>query len=272
MNWKSIILWVLSFLLMAVIAVYQRTTGPTYPINADIPVEGKTVTIKLPTSADNDDDALISIPDTNWTLKGYYVFRKFKTDESWIKYGMHHEDDALVAKLPPQPAAGKLEYRVFIISDNGTESSITKDPVIIRFKNPVPDYFLIPHIILMFFAMVFSMRTGFEALFRRKKTLRMAGITLVLLGLGGLVFGPIVQYYAFGDFWTGWPFGKDLTDSKTLLAFIFWLIAWFRLKKNPENRFWPILASIVLLAIYLIPHSMFGSEFDYSSGEVQTGK
>lgn len=257
---------------MAAMAIYQRTTGPTYPIKTDVPVEGNTVTIKLPTSADNDADALIAIPDTNWTLKGYYLFRRFNTNDHWVKYSMHHKDDALVAELPAQPAAGKLEYQIFLISETGAENSITQDPVVIRFKNPVPEYFLIPHIIFMFFAMVWSMRTGFEAIFIRKNTLRLAGVTTILLGLGGLVFGPIVQYYAFGDLWTGWPFGKDLTDTKTFVAFVVWLAAWLKLRKNPENRFWPILASIVLLAIYLIPHSMFGSEFDYSSGEVQTGK
>ncbi len=252
-------------------AVYQRTTGPTYPQKADVVVEGKTVTVKLPTSADNDKDALISIPDTNNTLKGYYIFRKYNTEDSWIRYMMHHKDDALIAELPPQPAAGKLEYRIFLFSE-GEEYSILAEPVVIRFKNPVPEIFLIPHIIFMFLAMVFSMRTGFEALLKRKNTLRFAGLTAILLFVGGLILGPLVQYYAFGDLWTGWPLGKDMTDNKTLVSFIFWLIAWLRLRKNPDNRFWPILASIVLIAIYLIPHSMFGSELDYSSGEIQTGK
>jgi len=39
--------------------------------------------------------------------------------------------------------------------------------------------------------------------------------------------GPLVQLNAFGDLWTGWPFGGDWTDNKTLFAFIFWVIAAF---------------------------------------------
>jgi len=91
------------------------------------------------------------------------------------------------------------------------------------------------------------------------------------LGIGGMILGPIVQLYAFGDLWTGWPFGGDWTDNKTLFAFVFWVIAFFVLRKNRSNRLWPIIAFVALLAIYLIPHSMGGSELDYETGKVTTG-
>ncbi len=40
-----------------------------------------------------------------------------------------------------------------------------------------------------------------------------------------MILGPIVQKYAFGELWTGIPFGWDLTDNKTLIAFLFWILA-----------------------------------------------
>jgi hypothetical protein len=131
---------------------------------------------------------------------------------------------------------------------------------------------LIPHIIMMFTAMMMSTRTGLEAITRGKKTYAYAWITMGTLFLGGLILGPIVQKYAFGAYWTGWPFGHDLTDDKTLVAFIFWAIAVWRLFRKPENRTWPVVAMVILLMVYLIPHSMFGSSLDYSSGTVVTGK
>ena len=45
-------------------------------------------------------------------------------------------------------------------------------------------------------------------------------LTMGSLFLGGMLLGPIVQNFAFGDYWTGIPFGWDLTDNKTLLAAI----------------------------------------------------
>ncbi|MDZ7774483.1 MAG: hypothetical protein U5L09_02140 [Bacteroidales bacterium] len=95
---------------------------------------------------------------------------------------------------------------------------LSQEPVIIRFKGAVPDYILIPHILLMFAAMLFSTRAGLEVVLKRKRTLLYATVTVITLFLGGLILGPVVQNYAFGDYWTGWPFGHDMTDNKTLVS------------------------------------------------------
>ena len=79
-----------------------------------------------------------------------------------------------------------------------------------------------------------------------------------------------MQKYAFGKFWTGFPLGFDLTDNKTLIALVVWLIALLgNLKKERPSL--ALGAAIVMLVVYAIPHSLFGSELDYSSGNVVTG-
>ena len=80
----------------------------------------------------------------------------------------------------------------------------------------------------------------------------------------------IVQYCAFGEFWTGVPFGWDLTDNKTLIALFFWVLAVIMNRKK-ERPFYVALAAIVLLLVYSIPHSMFGSQLNYESGSVSQG-
>ena len=85
-----------------------------------------------------------------------------------------------------------------------------------------------------------------------------------------MILGPIVQYYAFGDLWTGIPFGWDLTDNKTLIAFIFWILAVYMNRKT-DRPLYTALAAFVLLLVFSIPHSMFGSELDYASGQVTQG-
>jgi hypothetical protein len=85
-----------------------------------------------------------------------------------------------------------------------------------------------------------------------------------------MVLGPIVQYYAFGDLWTGIPFGWDLTDNKTLIALLFWILAVIMNRKK-ERPLYTALAAFVLLLVYSIPHSLFGSELDYTSGQVTQG-
>ena len=102
---------------------------------------------------------------------------------------------------------------------------------------------------------------------------KLAFWTTGLLFLGGMILGPIVQKYAFGEFWTGVPFGFDLTDNKTLVTMVTWIVAaWLSIKKKHSARIWIIIAAIVLLLVYSIPHSMMGSELDYETGKIGTGE
>lgn len=253
------------------IAVYQRTTGPTYPVNGTITLAGEEIDYELLRSHGGKTDAPIRIDIPNKDIEGKVTYKRFKTDDDRTSIKMKRKKDQLFAALPKQPPAGKLIYDVFL-TYQGQQVKLTGESIVIRFKGSVPDYFLVPHIIFMFTAMLFSTRAGIEAILRRKRVLAYTTVTVITLFLGGLVMGPIVQKYAFDDFWAGWPLGQDLTDNKTLVAFIFWLIAFFRVKKNNNHKTWVIMAAIVLLAIYLIPHSMFGSELNYESGQVETGK
>ena len=121
----------------------------------------------------------------------------------------------------------------------------------------------------MFMSLLFSLRVGLEVFFRKKDTKYFTGVVLFTLFLGGLLMGPLVQKYAFDAYWTGWPFGHDLTDNKTLIVFIFWVIAWFVLRKKPKNILWPMIAVIAMLIVYAIPHSVLGSEIDHTKQQTE---
>ncbi len=141
-----------------------------------------------------------------------------------------------VAELPAQPPAGKLEYYVILKSGKETIKLPSGDEnVIIRFKGKVPIFVLIIHILVMFSAMLLSVRTGLEAFKKEPKFVNLTYWTIALLFLGGFIMGPIVQYYAFGAFWTGFPFGTDLTDNKTLIALVGWLVALYFIKRSPKT-------------------------------------
>jgi hypothetical protein len=101
----------------------------------------------------------------------------------------------------------------------------------------------------------------------RKYTL----LSFWLLVLGGFVFGPIVQKYAFDIFWSGFPFGGDLTDNKTLFAAIALLVAVVTGKKK-WNRWAVVVAMAVMFAIFSIPHSMRGSELNHQTGVIESAK
>jgi carbon starvation protein CstA len=112
----------------------------------------------------------------------------------------------------------------------------------------------------MFFAVI----TMLEAIFKRKNVYLFTWLTVIFFFVSGIILGPLMQEYAFGALWTGWPFGQDLTDNKTLASLIIWIIALVVLRKNRENRIWPVIAFVVMLVVFLIPHSVLGSEIDYT--------
>jgi hypothetical protein len=83
--------------------------------------------------------------------------------------------------------------------------------------------------------------------------------------------GPLVQHAAFGPWWTGFPFGTDLTDNKTLLSFLFFLVALATLKWK-YNKWVTLLAILFMVVVFTIPHSSLGSEYDYSTQQIGTAQ
>ncbi len=266
---KSRLLWVLALIITLAAAIYQRTTGPTYPVKGSVTIDGKEYSYKLIRSHGGKGDAAISIKVPK-EISGIVKYRHFRSSEAFTSIKMQFEENKLVARLPHQPPAGKLEYYVMLKKGNN-EYKLNQQAVVIRYKGGVPLGILIPHIIFMFTAMFVSTRAGIEAIAGGSKTKVLALVTLVSLFIGGLILGPFVQKYAFGEFWTGWPFGGDWTDNKTIFGLLFWLIAYLVLRKKPQNKLWPVIAMIVLFVVYMIPHSMGGSELNTKTGKISTG-
>jgi len=267
---KNSTIWILAIVITIGAAYYQRKTGPTYPKKVKIELNGTLHKFKLIRTSNNDKDAKIEITIPDTLISGSINYRLFPIKDTWKTVEFVRNNENLIALLPKQPAAGKLEYYVSLGNRNNPEVTTSTEHIIIRFKGNVPAWALIPHILFMFVAMLLSTLTGFMAAIKNEKQQLYGKLTLLFLFVGGMIFGPIIQQYAFGQAWTGVPFGWDLTDNKTLIALIFWIFAVMANRKKANYKL-TILASVVLFLIYIIPHSLFGSEFDYSQGKVVTG-
>lgn len=260
--------WVFAFLITVSAAYYQRVTGPTYPKRCKVQSGNEIVKFKLIRSSDTGKDLDINIP-AGKEASGYLFYKRFNTPDSWTVVEMKNSNDTLKAAMPSQPAAGKLQY-IVRIKLHPQDKWETEPPVVVRFKGSVPVWVLIPHILMMFLAMFFSNFTGLLAIGKRSKQMKWALVTLTVTIIGGLFLGPVVQKYAFGELWTGVPFGWDLTDNKTLIGFTGWLVA-IGANWKKERRGWFIFAAILTLIVYSIPHSMFGSQLDYNTGVIKQG-
>jgi len=261
------LLWILAIVITLSSVVYQRKTGPTYPVTGEVNINGKTVSYHLLRSQNSGEMAEIDLgaskPEFNATLK----WKRYKSHDEWRLTPFMMVDGHLKANLPSQPPAGKIIYEVNLVTADGQSFPLIDKPVIIRFKGAVPAAVLIPHILFMFSAMLMATRTGMAAWVESPATLRYTLLTGIFLMMGGLVLGPLVQKYAFDAYWTGWPWDTDLTDNKTAVAFIAWLLAAWRQHKTGHAKAWIISAAVITLAVYLIPHSAFGSELDYTQIE-----
>ena len=212
-------------------------------------------------------------------MRGTLLWRRYPTRDDWQSVPLAQRvsadgDTELAGLLPRQPPAGKLEYRLELTSPVGAQAvpaapNADGEHLVMRFKDPVPVVVLAPHVLMMFLALLLGLRSGIGAALGIDGWQRYVVPTAACLTIGGMVLGPIVQKYAFGAYWTGFPFGYDLTDNKTLAGWLGWLLAAGAVRatlglKPAWARGLVIVSTLVMLSIYLIPHSLRGSQLDYA--------
>ena len=271
-------LWVMAFVLMLSAGVYQRYTGPTYKLRGSYSVGEEVIKYRLVRSAYSTADTVVAVPAPP-DVTGDLVYRRYPTDDEFTRASLERRGDELVGRLPAQPPAGKLEYHLELTTPSGTAvAPDTGQNAVIRFKGEVPAWVLILHVAFMFFGVLVAWRAGLGALLSGQGLKKLSWAALILFTIGGLLLGPWVQKYAFDDWWTGVPFGWDLTDNKTLVMWLAWFFALIVIGRGAKRdaagtgagegkraRVAVVIAAIVTVAVYLIPHSMAGSQLDYGA-------
>lgn len=268
MKKKTIIFfWALAVIITLGASIYQRKTGPTVEKRAIVSINNKDYKLSFPRSASEDKNTIIlNIQDTN--VKAILIYRKYPTNDKYKELNFQRKGNNLLVSLPVQPKAGKLEYYVKL----NDKLIFQQEPLIVRFKGNVPLEALIPHILLMFISMLFASYGLILTIANKPNIKRYIILTITTLLLGGFVFGPIVQKYAFGVYWSGLPFGYDLTDNKTLIALVTLLLLTLPFLKKKILRFTSMIAFLIMISIFCIPHSLRGSELNQQTGVVGTSK
>ena len=282
------LLWLLALLLAGGAMVYQRATGPTYPYKGTLTTKNQSFKYELLRSHETSGGAPVALPrlaEAGWVVN----WRRFPSTEPYQTLPLQQlsaaereqhpeladvERSTYVARLPAQPAAGKLEYYLTYPASGLPAASPRLPPgeetVVLRYKDPVPDYVLVPHVTAMILVIIIGMRAGLAAVFDPAGTRPLAWTALVLMTVGGMLLGPLVQKYAFGEYWTGFPWGGDWTDNKMLAMWLAWVVACTVLGVSNRavrgvGRATVLAAAVVMTAVYMIPHSMGGSQLDYSA-------
>lgn len=256
-------LWLLALLVTLSSAVYQRLTGPTRPARGTVSVGGTEVKLRLLRSWAGEGDLAVRVNAPDPKVTGSVAWRRYPTNDRFEALPMVRDGETLKAALPHQPPAGKVEYQVRLERE-GASALFPERPAIARFKGAVSNVVIVPHVFAMFTGMLVANAAGLLALRGERKLLRISLVVVALLSIGGLFLGPLVQKQAFDAYWTGWPFGSDLTDNKTAVAVLAWAIAAYLARGGRDARKPVIVAALVTLVVFMVPHSAWGSQIDWS--------
>jgi hypothetical protein len=194
------------------------------------------------------------------------------------------ESDVFVASIPHHKKGTKVWYYIETqkqIDDTKLTVSLPDrkstnfDPILLKFEGVVPPFIIFSHVFSNFAAFFFSVLAVWKAIDLKKgrttlkKSVVFSLLTFVFLFLGFFVIGCALNYFAFGVLWEAFPFGSDVTDSKSQILLLFWLGTLFLVKgtifgKNPSKNLvsektystMVIISFAVTVIMFLIPHSI----------------
>lgn len=177
--------------------------------------------------------------------------------------------------VPDFGKGARIQYWVRAMNAKGEVLRIPSSPVTMKFKGRVSKSVLVAHIAFMFAAFFFMVMSLFGAIRilrgqeGKRSTVKAARWVLILSFIGGWPLGFILNRQAFGTLWEGYPFGYDITDNKTQVMFVLWLVSlllvWgsFIGRSEEKDRLgarpfaYTIIASfLVSLVLFILPHSM----------------
>jgi hypothetical protein len=147
-------------------------------------------------------------------------------------------DGLFTASLPTRKK--NTRYAMFIeVSDGANILTTVPEKALeqhhfygISYKTDPNKYGLLVHIILMLIALMLFIHAvyyAFNYLFNQqdwivKKSTSSLFWGILCYGISAFPLGIWIEYEKYGTYWTGFPLGWDMTDSKTLFNFVYWAI------------------------------------------------
>jgi hypothetical protein len=259
---------VLAVVLTLVVLFLSRYFGPNRKYTVETKLDGVTLSHKAPRGKEGEGPAELTLVVTGSQAADFSaeLVGQVKGTESWERLDPARvEDGNYVFEVPSKPWTTRYFYR-FEARQGGNTVTLARqngDPMMVKFKGSVPAWIVTCHVLGMFGGFLLLILSVFYALelARGKNENRTAGRlawwSWIVLFIGAVPFGIPMNYYAFNVYWEAFPFGGDVTDNKSQIALIIWLLAVLGLsfRRGRKTGLAVVLAGILVLAIFLIPHS-----------------
>lgn len=250
--------WVIALVLCLTGLFAQRQLSSELPLTIDQAWAGKRVTTTLDRVHVGPGGQRISVAGVEPEWTGELIWRPADSEAEFHRLPLRNLGSLIAGEIPLQARGIRAEYRLELETPDGLLRLPAQGTLMIRSRGATRLEVSLAHIALLALGLLLAMRAGLEALALGEHAQVFAwGSFLSFLG-GGLVCGPLMKQQAYGLLWTGPPFGLDSTDTKTLLIVIAWLLPLLLRARGLRARRWIVLAALLSLAVFLIPHSSFG--------------
>ncbi len=235
-----------------VAVIIQQFLDKDYPYKTSILIGEKSYNLSLPVVNQGTIDCIIEleIPDTS--IHGAVYFKLFNSQTKWKRNGLIRLNDKLVSILPYQKPNVKLMYYLELTDGKNTYPIAKEQPVVVRYENEVPKYIQYPGVVLYFLALIIICYLGMVTLFGIpdfKKYIRWAFILISI----GTIFEAIRFFLAYHHLLLLPDPYNNFTFFKLIIIFLIWW-AIYKLNSIKERRFLTLLAVIISLALYILPH------------------
>lgn len=136
----------------------------------------------------------------------------------------------------------------------------------IRFEGKASFILLLLHIVLMIAAIFYLIHALYYAMYflqTDEKSLHMVrsvNTGILAFFITGFPIGWIIEKQVIGNYWEGIPFGWDITDSKTLIILLLWVVFILLQRRGVITlkgyARWVIINTIITILLFLLPHSL----------------
>lgn len=251
--------WAIAFVLCLAGLLAQRQLSSELPLAVDQPWAGKRVTTSLARVHVGPGGQRISVAGVEPEWAGELIWRPADGESEFQRLPLRNLGSLITGEIPIQTRGRSTEYRIELETPDGLLRLPAQGTLMIRFRGATALSVSLAHIALLALGLLLAMRAGLEALALGEHAQSLAWGSFLSFLAGGLVCGPLMKQQAYGLLWTGPPFGLDSTDTKMLLLVIAWLLPLILRARGLRARRWIVLAALLSLIAFLIPHSHFAS-------------
>ena len=215
-------------------------------------------------------------------------YKKVRTEEFKKSVMLRTKDGSTYADYLPGLSKGERWF--YYIEAEDTTGNILSIPERVKeeerqinfyvtFEGTADRILFISHIVLAITAVILWIHSVFYAvnylITKERHNIRLAFCSVLYGTTSFFVFafpvGGYIAHQVFGQAWSGAPFGWDITDNKSLITFLYYVILIYLMKGEfyelevgkgnviSDNNFsyLVILGIILTIVVYNIPHSYF---------------